>query len=465
MVVLAGLAIAVAVSAGCVGDDPSITSPSIRDGGSNEDGGQTADGAALTCNGACGEDQCFEGVCGGRKVVGLAAGSDFVCAVRTSGSLWCWGRNDIAQLGTLARSDSVDCPPSGRCHPMPAPVPGLEGVVQVAAAFSSACAVTKAGEVFCWGQNRDGKLGVDPSTEACGTVPCLTKPRAVAGVGAAVEVAVGIDVACARTQPGEVYCWGNNSNGQLGIGSTDPARQAAVKVKLARKATGLAVGAGGRAHACVVQDDKTVACWGSNANAQLGRPGNELVACADNRCSPTPILVTSFVPAMQVVAGDGHTCILSEEGKVWCIGYAGYAIGSNPNSHVPRDVGINGATELAGHFRHVCATTSASVIQCLGNSNGGRLGVQEQATAARCFEPDGPSCRPLPVPVVLAANAIDLFDVSVAVRGDGRVLAWGPSAHGLLGHVPSTGDDVSCPLPGGGAGVLCNAVPQAIPAL
>ena len=134
----------------------------------------------------------------------VATGDPFACAVLASGAVSCWGRNDQSELGTAP--DSED-------HAKPIVVAGLTAITKIAAAESHACALTAAGDVFCWGDNTDGEGGRGTQTtgEAVGPVPGLSK---------VLELAVGADHVCARRE-GDVYCWGANKSGQLGDGTKD----------------------------------------------------------------------------------------------------------------------------------------------------------------------------------------------------------------------------------------------------
>jgi len=135
--------------------------------------------------------------------VRLAAGQQWTCALRTGGTLACWGDNRNGQLGdgtTMFR-------------PRPVEVPGLSGVVHVAAGRKHACAVTSEGALWCWGRNDVGQLG-DGSTMD------RHAPTRVDGLSGVVAVALGDLHTCALLEDGGVRCFGSNARGQLGDGST-----------------------------------------------------------------------------------------------------------------------------------------------------------------------------------------------------------------------------------------------------
>ncbi|HEU4409361.1 MAG TPA: hypothetical protein VFS43_29145 [Polyangiaceae bacterium] len=142
------------------------------------------------------------------------------CAVGADGRAQCWGRNDLGQLGRGT---------SGNALLGAGPVATLDAVVQMASGIAHACAVKEDGTLYCWGANNKGQLGA-----TCGpTLPCQTNtttntsfvPNAskvdLAGV---VEVRPAGSFTCARTADSKVYCWGDNSKGQLGDGTTGVGR-------------------------------------------------------------------------------------------------------------------------------------------------------------------------------------------------------------------------------------------------
>jgi alpha-tubulin suppressor-like RCC1 family protein len=143
---------------------------------------------------------------GNEKVVSIAAGLAFTCAVTASGKVYAWGENDVGQLG------STPTPDAGSTSPVQ--VMGLTGPASsVAARTDFACAVMMDGTVECWGNNDQGQLGN-------GTLGLPSLPGPVVGLMNTVQVATGSDHACARLVNGNVACWGSSYDGQSGTGAT-----------------------------------------------------------------------------------------------------------------------------------------------------------------------------------------------------------------------------------------------------
>lgn len=200
-------------------------------------------------------------------VVSVAAGEKQACARTTAGAVWCWGENNQGQLGDGTRTNrSTPAPVHG-----PEGVGFLAGVASLDAGHDHLCAVRSDGTLWCWGDNADGKLGDGTTTDR-------DTPVQVLGAGGSgsltnvTEVDGGERHTCAVRTDGTVWCWGKNDHGQLGNADTTDV-PTPVQVRGIGGAGFLAgaVRLGlGRNSSCAIVSDATVRCWGDNSGGRLG---------------------------------------------------------------------------------------------------------------------------------------------------------------------------------------------------
>jgi alpha-tubulin suppressor-like RCC1 family protein len=318
----------------------------------------------------------------------IAAGWSFTCAALKSGGARCWGYNDSGQLGNGNKTNFGE----------PTPVKDLTSVVSISAGHKHACAVTAHGEVFCWGDNSAGQLAAakDADVQICRlNSPCSQIPIQVGGLSAAAMVAAGGEHTCALLVDGTARCWGANSFGQLGDGST---ARSPVPVRVKGLSSAVAITAG-MYHSCAVISDGTVECWGLNDFSRLGvfhketpgkkRPGRKQDAAdlpkpeackakgMEYPCSTAPVRVPGLADARSVSAGVDHTCALLADGTARCwgkatdgrIGDGGAAVWSLPSAV---KAGQFAAVSAGGV--HTCALARDGSVMCWGKDDHGVLG-------------------------------------------------------------------------------------------
>lgn len=253
-------------------------------------------GAAATCWGA-GIGLVPVTVAGlGSGVASLSVGAGHACAVTTGGAVKCWGANENGQLGNGSTVGS----------PTPVNVVGLgSGVASVSAGWSHTCAVTTGGAVKCWGWSVIGQqLGDGTSTRSRTPVDVVGLSSGVASVSA------GTGYTCALSSVGAVTCWGLNSSGQLGIGTTSSSSTPVDVVGLGGGVTSISTG---YTHACAVTTGAAT-CWGTNNDGELGI--GEL-----SGSYPTPVSARLFgTDVASVSTGFGWTCALTVGGVARCVG-------------------------------------------------------------------------------------------------------------------------------------------------
>jgi alpha-tubulin suppressor-like RCC1 family protein len=186
-------------------------------------------------------------------VTGLATAEHHACAIVSGGTVKCWGKNDEGQLGNGSTAESL----------LPTPIASLTDIVQVVAASRFSCAIEQAGQVHCWGANTLGQLGTGSANAAPNPSPAVT------AVSDAIAIWVGYEHACAVRRSGEVKCWGAAGNGQVGSGVVPDDASIPKPTAVVGVADGLDVSTGGD-HSCTTTASGAVLCWGSNSLGQLG---------------------------------------------------------------------------------------------------------------------------------------------------------------------------------------------------
>jgi alpha-tubulin suppressor-like RCC1 family protein len=191
---------------------------------------------------------------------GVATGGSTACALLANTTADCWGRDDFGEVGNDASPTSV----------APAAMSGLTGVTQLAVGALHVCALLSGGTVACAGDNQQGELGAS-TTKVCGATPCSTVPVLVSGDAGASAIAAGAFFNCALVTGGNVECWGDGLDGQLGDGRGVPSQTPVlVTEQSGAKLSGATAIAAGTNHACALLANGAVVCWGSNKFGQLG---------------------------------------------------------------------------------------------------------------------------------------------------------------------------------------------------
>jgi alpha-tubulin suppressor-like RCC1 family protein len=278
----------------------------------------------------CGSDPCSTSPVAVSGLTGVKAisarGSFTTCALLSTGTVECWGDNTSGELG-IGSSTGPDMCTLGPCSTVPVEVSGLTGVTAISVGGVS-CAVLSTGTLECWGSNEVGGLGngnpLGPDT-CTGPIGCSTVPIAVPGLTGVTAVSAGA-ATCALLSGGTVDCWGYNDTGEVGDGtSTGPdtcgpgaCATAPVPVSGVTGATGVFAG---RGFTCALLGGGTVDCWGENSAGELGdgtSTGPE--TCDSEPCSTTPGAVSGLSGVVTLATFGGGCCALLKDGIVECWG-------------------------------------------------------------------------------------------------------------------------------------------------
>lgn len=294
----------------------------------------------------------------GANVAQVSPGVWHTCAVKTDRTLWCWGANTDGQLG-----DGT----TGAPKLTPVQVASLgASVAEVSSGKHHTCARKTDGTVWCWGAA--GALGLGHET------PTRT-PAQVSSLGAStVELSMGGYHSCARKADGTVWCWGIKSDGQVGDGVVASGPGAVSPVQVASLGTSVVKISVGHQHSCARKTNGSVWCWGLNSKGQLGD--------GTTTTTGTPVQVTSLDANVEdLQAGDEHNCVRKADQTVWCWGSNGSGALGVPDNSVPRTTPVQtpmvstGVVEIAAGYDTTCVRKTDKSVWCWGGNGQGQLGI------------------------------------------------------------------------------------------
>jgi alpha-tubulin suppressor-like RCC1 family protein len=373
------------------------------------------------------------------NVVGKAEGVEV--AHQDASSAFVEGERRMLRMLLLTSCLTTICPTnqscgSSGCVPVDRPASSLPGWTGVPARPDKPMTTPLAGRtvwasgwhscaidgpnLYAWGQNSDGQLGT-------GTTQSANSRRLVMNIRNPASIGLGGYHSCACDKSKQAWCWGRNTQGQLATGDLISTR-APVAVPGLTDCEQIAAGA---SHTCAVRTDKTVSCWGLNTSGQVGQPvGPDLVMV------PQP--VPNLTNVAEVQCGEFFTCARTEDGAILCWGRndAGQlgdgtmvVARANPAPVVglPSDI----AELVTGRF-FACARHATGHVSCWGNNSNGQLGN----TSANM------SNVPIDIAVVDGTQLAAGLQHACVLHRTGTLSCWGGNQSGQLGNGMPTGSIV-----------------------
>jgi len=232
-------------------------------------------------------------VAGPVDAIGVAAGHDHSCAVTAAGEVWCWGRSWYGQLGDKKKCSGQKCAPVKAI--------GIHDAVAVAAGEGITCAVRKGNGLMCWGKNDKDLLGVGDLTSK------VTVPTVVPGLPPVAAVGVGNAHVCTAGVNNQVHCWGYGLWGALGLGDTSDKTKPTLLTGIKAHAI-----AAGRDHNVALTPGNAVLTWGDNDYGEIGPKAQKKVL--------KPIAHFGMKAAVAIDTGDHATCAIDATCSVYCWG-------------------------------------------------------------------------------------------------------------------------------------------------
>ena len=348
----------------------------------------------------------------------IAAGNGHTCAVTTAGTVKCWGLNFFGQLGDNSTTYRYT-PVDVVAGPS---LLALSGVSAITTGQNHTC-VLIGGGAKCWGDNTKGQLGDGSTTQR------LT-PVDVSGLTAGVvSITAAATHTCAVTSGGGAKCWGANLPSRLGDNTLN---QSSTPVDVIQSPP-LAVLAGATAvaahansvHTCAIVGSG-VRCWGSDIYGQLGIDMPSLIV------SRTALAVVGLASGVSALAlGGAHSCALTTSGGIQCWGNNSFGgqLGDNTitDRRTPVDVaGLTaGVAAITAGSSHTCALTTGGGAKCWGNNNIGQLGDNSMTMRLTAVDVSG---------LVSGVTAIAAGEThTCALISNGGVKCWGFNGYGQLG--------------------------------
>ncbi|WP_455202508.1 RCC1 domain-containing protein, partial [Kaarinaea lacus] len=343
----------------------------------------------------------------------VSSGQFFSCAIKVDGTAWCWGNNIDGQLGNLTIDPS----------PTPIPVATSQRWQWISAGAAFICAIDTEQGLWCWGDNWGGQIGKENFYDA-------VQPTQVGTSREYAVVATGDYHSCALKQDQSMWCWGHNLYGQLGNGSNLNATHEFFTIP---QQSGSMVSDWisidvGYDHVCGIRNSGTLWCWGSNYSAQL--------ATGDWMEASQPRLVENYFNWVQISISSDNGCAIDSVGDLYCwglsstgaVGQGSFYDGSTVYpTYIQSDITW---LNVSNGVTHTCGLKADNTAWCWGSNNYGQLGD------GFISDLNGSQDRASPYPVnttMLWKSLTSGGWHNCGIAMDDRIYCWGWNAAGQLG--------------------------------
>ena len=329
------------------------------------------------------------------EITQIAAGDSHSAAVTKDGDLYMWGTNGSGQLGIQSNvASNIPVKVNNSSSTLPE-----KSVKYVALGTYHSAAITKYGSLYMWGYNNYGQLGNGSTTNSYTPVKIMENVAAVS---------LGDYHSAAITKDGSLYMWGENSDGQLGNGSTT---NRSTPVKIMENVATVSLGAW---HSAAITKDGSLYMWGYNNYGQLGN--------GSTTNSYTPVKIMENVAAVSL--GDYHSAAITKDGSLYMWGENSdgqLGNGTTNNLTRPQRIAVNvQSVELYGSY--TTAISKDGGLYTWGYNLNGRLG---NGTTTNSY-----------TPIKIMSNVVSSAGGShtIALKKDGTVYTWGTNVYGQLGN-------------------------------
>lgn len=344
----------------------------------------------------------------------VAAGQAHTCGLTSTGEIYCWGSNDAGQLGV----GGIDSNP----HSNPAIVKSSVKFRFVTAGFRHTCGIGQDGAAYCWGWNQFGQLGNGARTSS-------PQPILVSGGLRFVSLSAGATLTCGLTASGEAYCWGGNWHGQIGDGTVDGdtgtpcCHTRPVPVAGHLRFSQISVGG---IHACALGQGGKAYCWGNGEDGRLGlgRP--------DSNDQPQPEPVAGEVKFRLISVRGWHSCGIADGGRAYCWGRGlegQLGMGRNiERVNTPAEVLLRDRfASISVGSVHSCGLTQDKALYCWGDNKLGQVGTGSGHVLAPMRQFSNLRFREI------AAGGNEFSGHTCGITLSSKLMCWGDNRKGQLG--------------------------------
>lgn len=235
----------------------------------------------------------------------VSAGSSLTCAVATTGAGYCWGYGGTGAMGNNTTTNT-------NVSPVAITMPTGVAFSSISAGNQFACAVATSGAGYCWGSGGNGQTGL-------GNTSVVQEPELITGSLTFGAISAGQSTTtCGLTTTGTAYCWGFGGSGERGDGSTTITQTSPVPVDTTGgRPTTYAQISTGHEHACALTSGGTAWCWGRNSDGQLGD------GSTTSQTRPVAVTMPTGVTFAAIEAGRRSTCAVGSDNRLYCWGSNG----------------------------------------------------------------------------------------------------------------------------------------------
>lgn len=357
-------------------------------------------------------------------VMSVAAGDTHSIALTSTGDVYSWGGNQFGQLGV----EAYNLVPSFR-ETSPVRL-SIEDAVYVDAGSEFSLALMRDGTLKSWGRNQLGQLGL-------GHFDGVNQPTDL-NITHVKGVAAGARHVVALRTDGSVWCWGDNQYGQLANTTQDNISTIPHRVVIGdeRFDNNIKAIAAGSRHTVVLTADGNVWTWGDNSSGQLG------IYPSNNTQQPTKVFISDV---KAIAAGALHTLALKSDGTLWAWGNNSYGqlgtgvTGVASSQVTPRKINgtFNTITQISAGSFNTYIRDKDGKMWMWGLNDTHQLGTADTTDRAEAvvLEDDFYTRKSYNKPLENIVTAAPGNGFSVALQADGSVWTWGDESDGRLGRL------------------------------